>query len=110
MEDLGVLFGSKVAAYVLLFIEAYGSGHGARIAGTFGTPLNGVRRQLLKFEASGILVSRLIGRTRLFEFNPRSLTAQNLQPFLEAELKNLPRDTYRHYFCQRQRPRRTGKK
>lgn len=109
METLEILFGSRSAAYALLFIEAYGSGHATRIAKTFEIPLNGIQRQLLKLENNGILVSRLIGRTRLFEFNPRDLTARNLQLFLAAELKNLPRETYRQYFCQRQRPRRTGK-
>jgi len=110
VEQLQILFGSKAAAYVLLFIEAYGSGHAARIASTFDTPLSGIQRQLLKFETNGILVSRLVGKTRVFEFNPRSPLARNLKQFLAIELDNLPRETYQQYFYQRQRPRRTGKK
>jgi hypothetical protein len=109
VEQLGVLFGSKTAAYVLLFIEAYGSGYASRIAETFGSPLNGIQQQLRKLETNGVLVSRLIGRTRVFEFNPRSRTAKNLSAFLAAELDALPRDVFKKYFTQRQRPRRTGK-
>jgi len=109
MEQLQILFGSKAAASVLLFITASGSGYAARIAETFDTPLNSIQRQLAKFETGGILVSRLVGKTRLFEFNPRSITARNLQSFLSDELDALPRDeSFKRYFCQRQRPRRTG--
>jgi len=109
MDQLQILFGSKTAAEVLLFVAAYDSGHAARIAKTFGSPLSGIQRQLLKFETNGILVSRLIGKTRVFEFNPRNVTARNLKQFLLQELDIMPHDRYQNYFCQRQRPRRTGK-
>ena len=106
---LAALFGSQTAARVLLFIQNYGEGYAGRIASTFDTPYTGVRRQLERMEAEGILVSREIGRTRVFTWNPRSPTVKNLREFLEAELAGLSEDTIRQYFRQRQRPRRTGK-
>jgi len=111
MEQLQVLFGSKTTANILLYITASGSGYATRIAKTFDLPLSAVQRQLIKLESGGILVSRLMGKTRVFEFNPRSGTAKNLQSFLLLELDSFPRDeAFKRYFCQRQRPRRTGKK
>lgn len=106
---LEAIFGSRSAAQTLVFLEAYGSGHPSRIAETFAVSLNPVYRQLRRLEASGILVSRTVGRTRVFEFNPRNPTVRNLRQFLSAELELLPEDEVKRYFRQRQRPRRTGK-
>ena len=93
----------------LLFLEAYGSGHPSRIASTFGTPRNQIYLQLRKLEANGVLVSRMVGRSRVFEFNPLNPSVRNLRKFLAAELNLLSPEDTRAYFRQRQRPRRTGK-
>lgn len=106
---LEAVLGNRSAVQVLLFLEAYGSGHASRIAATFDVPVYGIQRQLRRLEASGIVVSRLVGRTRLFEFNTRNPTVRSLQAFLEAELGSLPDSITQAYFRQRQRPRRTGK-
>jgi len=109
MDQLFELFGSRSAAYALLYLQAYESGHAAGISKTFDVSLSSIQRQLRKFESGGILVSRLMGNSRVFEFNPRSMTARNLQALLADELKYLPEDTFEQYFTQRRRPRRTGK-
>ncbi len=106
---LEAIFGNRPSAEVLLFLEAYGSGHPARIASTYGVPLTGIYRQLRRLEANSVLVSRTVGRTRVFEFNMRNPTVRNLRPFLEAELELLPDEDIQAYYRQRQRPRRTGK-
>lgn len=106
---LDAIFGTRSAAQSLLFIEAYGAGHASRIATTFGVPQTGIYRQLRRLEAEGVLVSRAVGRTRVFEFNTRSPTVRRLREFLTAELEALPDAETKQYFRQRQRPRRTGK-
>lgn len=106
---LEAILGNRSSAQALMFIEAYGSGHPARIASTFDVPLTGIYRQLRRLEANGVLVSRTVGRTRLFEFNTRNPTVRNLRAFLAAELELLPEEETKAYFRQRQRPRRTGK-
>ncbi len=68
-----------------------------------------IQRQLKRLEVEGILVSRVVGNTRVFTWNPRSATVKELRQFLEAELNRLPDDVTKRYFRQRQRPRRTGK-
>ena len=84
-------------------------GHARRIATTFKVAPMAIQRQLRRLEGEGILVSRVVGNTRVFTWNPRSATVKNLRKFLEAELDPLPDDVTQQYFRQRQRPRRTSK-
>jgi len=106
---LDSIFGNRSAAQALLFIEAYGSGHALRIAETYSVPVSSIQRQLRRLEDNGVLLSRTIGRTRLFEFNMRNPTVRNLRSFLAAELALMPESEVKAYYRQRQRPRRTGK-
>lgn len=107
---LDAIFGNRSATQVLLFLEAYGAGHALRIAATYDVPVSSIQRQLRRLEANGVLVSRTVGRTRLFEFNMRYPTVRGLRAFLASELEQLPGDEVAAYFRQRQRPRRTGKR
>jgi hypothetical protein len=107
---LEAVVGNRSAAQVLLFIEAYGSGHAMRIADTYEVSVSPIQRQLRRLEVNGVLVSRTAGKTRLFEFNTRNPTVRNLREFLAAELELLPDDEVKQYYRQRQRPRRSGKR
>jgi DNA-binding transcriptional ArsR family regulator len=106
---LDAIFGSRSATQTLLFLQNYGEGHARRIATTFEVSHTAIQRQLKRLEADGILVSRLVGRTRIFTWNPRSATVDDLRHLLEAELQHQPKETTKRYFRQRQRPRRSGK-
>jgi predicted ArsR family transcriptional regulator len=106
---LEAIFGNRSAVQVLMFLEAYGSGHAARIAATYDVPVMAIQRQLRRLEANGVLLSRTVGRTRVFEFNTRNPTVRDLRTFLSAELELLPEADVKAYYRQRQRPRRTGK-
>ena len=106
---LEALFGNRSAAQVLMFLEAYGSGHAYRMAKTYDVPVMSIQRQLKRLEAAGVLLSRTIGKTRLFEFSMRNPTVRNLRAFLSAELELLPEEDIKRFYRQRQRPRRTGK-
>lgn len=107
---LEAIFGSRSAAQVLMFLQAYGSGHALRIAQTYSVSVSPIQRQLSRLERDGVLLSRKVGRTRLFEFNMRSPTVRNLRTFLESELDLVPEDEASRYYRQRQRPRRSGKR
>jgi predicted transcriptional regulator len=75
------LFGNKTALNVLLYITNFGEGYSKQIAKNFGLSLSMVQNQLKRLEFGGILVSKKLGKTRVFLFNPR-------YPFLK-ELKVL---------------------
>lgn len=106
---LETVLGSRSATQTLLFLQAYGSGHASRIAATYDVPLNPIYMQLRRLETGGVLVSRMVGRTRVFEFDPRNPTVRHLRDFLDAELELLPDELVKKFYRQRQRPRRTGK-
>jgi len=103
------VLGSRSATLVLLFLENYGEGHASRISKTFDVSVMGVQRQLKRLEESGVLISRMVGSSRIFSFNERNPTVKNLRKFLDGELETLPSETKMKYFRQRQRPRRAGK-
>ena len=107
---LEVLFGGKAAAKALLFIENYRDGYASRIARTFDTPVSEVQKQLAKFERAGILVSRMMGTSRIYTWNPRDPALSGLRELLRQTLEDgIPEKTLQAYFRQRQRPRRKGK-
>jgi DNA-binding transcriptional ArsR family regulator len=107
---LEVLFGGRAAARVLLFIENYGDGYASRIARTFGMPVSEVQKQLAKFERAGILVSRMVGTSRIYTWNPRDPALSGLRELLRRTLEEgIPEKTLQAFFRQRQRPRRKGK-
>lgn len=107
--QLNTLFGSRSAAQVLLFLQNYGEGHALRIARTFDAPPTAIQRQLRRLEEGGLLVSRLVGRSRVYQWKPGSVTVKGLRAFLESELSLLPVEDTKAFFRERQRPRRLGK-
>lgn len=106
---LEAIFGNRTAAAVLLYLENYGGGYASGIARTCKMPVSVVQDQLRRLESAGVLVSRTVGRTRVFEFNPRNPTVTRLRDFLELELAALPTPIIKAFFRERQRPRRSGK-
>jgi len=103
------LFGNETAEKVLLYIENYGRGYARKIAVTFELSVSQVQRQLERLEREGVLVSRLAGKTREYQFNPRYLFKDELSALLQKALKNLPKKQTERFFTQRTRPRRKGK-
>jgi len=107
---LETLFGGKAAAKVLLFLENYGDGYASLIAKTYEMPLSEVQKQLNKLEEVSILVSRMVGTSRIYTWNPRDPALEGLRQFLRNTLEyGIPDDTLRKYYRQRRRPRRKGK-
>ena len=106
---LETVLGNRSAAQALLYLEAYGTGHPNGMARTYGVSVTAMYRQLKRLEAGGVLVSRMVGNSRQFEFNPRNPTVKNLRGFLEAELEQLPEAELEAFYRERRRPRRTGK-
>ena len=103
------LTGNETASKVLLYLESYGSGYPRGISETFEIAVSQVQRQLERFEREGIVVSRLVGKTRVYEWNPRCFYLAELRLILAKCLERLPETIKEKYFYQRARPRRKGK-
>jgi hypothetical protein len=106
---LASLLGSISGERALLFIYARGEGYGREIARFFNTNLTPIQRGLEKFEANGILTSRLAGRTRLYSFNPRYAFKPEIENLLEKALTFYPSKEREGLLMNRRRPRRRGK-
>jgi hypothetical protein len=73
-------------------------------------PLSEVQKQLNKYEEVGILVSRMVGTSRIYTWNPRDPALEGLRQMLRNTLQyGIPEDKIRKYYRQRRRPRRKGK-
>ena len=104
-----VLLGSKNAERVLIYIFARDEGYAREIASFYGTDLKPIQMQLDKFEKSSILVSRSIGRTRPYMFNPRYPFLNELKALLEKALSFYPAREREVLTMNRRRPRARGK-
>ncbi|MBN7797384.1 winged helix-turn-helix domain-containing protein [Parahaliea mediterranea] len=103
------IVGSEGAERVLLFLAARGSGYPREIANSWSMDVSTVQNQLLRMERDGLLVSRKVGRTRVFEFNPRYVFKDEVKALLAKALKQLPSEVLEQLTLLRTRPRRTGK-
>jgi len=103
------LLGSKNAERVLIYIFARGEGYAREIASFYKTDLKSIQMQLDKFEKSGVLVSREVGRTRPYVFNPRYPFLNELKALLEKVLSFYPEHEREELVMNRRRPRARGK-
>lgn len=103
------LLGSVNSERVLLFILARDAGYASEIAKFFRTDLYGIQKQLDKLETGGVIASRKVGRTRLYEFNPRYAFLKELRGLLEKAITFYPPEDRERLIMVRRRPRRRGK-
>ncbi len=106
---LEAIFGSKNRERVLQFILANGDGYAKEIADFYGTSLDPIQKQLEKLELGGVLVSKSVGRTRLFVFNPRYAFLNELKALLERAREYYAPEEIERLTMGRKRPRRAGK-
>jgi len=106
---LETLFGSKNAERVLIFVFVRGEGYAREIAQYYQTDLKPIQNQLEKFEAGGVLVSRLVGNTRPYTFNPRYYFLAELKALLSKALAAYPPEEQERIQMNRRRPRGRGK-
>ena len=104
------ILGSTNAERVLIFIFARGKGYAREISRFFETGFNPIHAQLERLEFGGVLVSQKIGKTRVFEFNPRYPFLNELRAILEKNLSFYPEMDREKLMMNRRRPRRSGKK
>lgn len=103
------LLGSKNAERVLIYVFAREEGYAREIASFYQTDLKPIQLQLDKFEKSGVLVSRSVGRTRPYVFNPRYPFLKELKSLLEKALSFYPQEERDELMMNRHRPRARGK-
>lgn len=109
IKMLASLFGSISAERALIFLFARGEGYAREIAKFYNTNLTPIQRGLERFEANGILSSRLAGKTRLYSFNPRYPFKPEIENLLKKALTFYSPNERETLLMNRRRPRRSGK-
>ena len=103
------LFGTANKEKVLLYIYAREEGYPREVAKYYGIDLRTIQNQFEKLELGGVLYSRLVGRTRLYAFNPRFVFLEELKLMLDKALTFYPEEERERLLMTRRRPRRKGK-
>lgn len=103
------LFGNITVEKILFTLYVYGEGYPLGMAKTFGAPVNMFQQQLRRLENAGIVVSRLVGRVRIYTLNPRYPFLEELKALVARAYEFLPEKEKSAYYRKRTRPRRAGK-
>lgn len=106
---LDAVFGSQNLERVLMYILARNEGYAREMAEYYQTSLSPIQKQLKKMELGGVLVSRNVGRTRLYTFNPRYPFLDELKALLEKAFSFYPPEEIERLRMNRKRPRRRTK-
>jgi DNA-binding transcriptional ArsR family regulator len=103
------LFGNIIVEKIFFFLITYNEGYPLGIAKVFGVSVNRIQQQLKRLENSGIVTSRLLGKVRLYTFNPRYPFLKELKQLIEKAFEFVPDAEKEKFYRQRTRPRRAGK-
>ena len=103
------IFGNVIVEKILFTLYVYGEGYPLGMAKTFKEPVNRIQQQLQRLENAGIIVSRLIGKVRVYTFNPRYPLLKDLKSLIARAFEFIPEKEKNAYYKKRTRPRRTGK-
>jgi hypothetical protein len=106
---LAKLLGSVNKERVLIYLAGRGRGYAREIARFFEAPLYPVQVAADNLESAGVLISRQIGNTRDYQFNPRYPARDELKALLDHALSLYPRKMRDELLLSRSRPRRKGK-
>ena len=101
-------FGSQTRTRLLLALELLGQSYPRELARLLGVSLSSVQKGLASLDRDALIASRLMGRTRVSQLNPRYFAEKQLRAFI-ARLAAEDRDLKARIAALRRRPRRVGK-
>jgi predicted transcriptional regulator len=106
---LEAVLGTRSAERVLLFLAARETGYASEIARAFETDITPIKNQLERMERESLLISKQIGRTRLYSFNPRYAFKNEVRALMERAIELLPDKIRNDLTMNRRRPRKKNK-
>src|SRR5215468_5307858 len=75
-------FGSSTRTRVLLSLSLLGESYARELARALHAPLSGVQKALQSLELDGLVAGRPVGRTRVYQLDPRYFARDALKAFL----------------------------
>lgn len=106
---LDKILGSEVAMKIMLHLVHYSEIYPTAVAKDYELTLSVVQKQFARFEEAGVLVSKTVGKTRVYMFNKKSKAANKFYDLVEVYYNGLSVKDKEMIFSQRRRPRRPGK-
>ena len=106
---LEVLFGSKNRELTLQYLLVFKEGYAREIARYFDVSLPSIQNQLKHFENSGLALSKMSGRTKVYFLNPRYAFLEELTALLNKAKEYYKPELKEKFEMQRKRPRRPEK-
>lgn len=105
------LFGNPIIEKVMFFLLVNEKCYPSQLKKTFQSPLYSFQRALARLEKGGIVASHQVGKTLLYQFNPRYPFLRELKVFLQKAYDFFPEEIKEKYYepFTRKRPRRQGK-
>ena len=103
------ILGNNTMEKILFALEYSGKTYSTELSKTFDIPVNGIQQQLLRLERGGIVVSAMVGRTRLYQFNPRYPFLKELKILIDKAIEFIPEREIEEKYRKRTRPRMKGK-
>jgi DNA-binding transcriptional ArsR family regulator len=101
-------FGGQTRTRALLALRLLGDTYPRELSRLLEMPLSGVQKALRSLELDGLVAGRSVGRTRVYQLNPRYFAADALAHYLWRLTE--PESGLRERSAGlRRRPRRTGK-
>jgi hypothetical protein len=87
---LEILFGSEIRVMVLQYLYSKKEGYAREISRFYDTDLSQIQKQLERLEEGGILLSKSIGKTKLYIYNSRFPFLTELQALIGKSLSTKP--------------------
>ncbi|MDH4466837.1 MAG: winged helix-turn-helix domain-containing protein [Bacteriovoracaceae bacterium] len=106
---LNKILGSEIAMKAMFHLIHYHEIYPSAVAKDYKLTLSAVQKQFARFEEAGILVSKLVGKTRVYMFNKKSKISNAFFEFVKLYYDGLSISDKEKIFSERRRPRRLGK-
>ncbi len=106
---LDKILGSETAMKIMLHLIHYSEIYPSAVAKDYNLALSGVQKQFQRFEDAGILVSKLVGKSRVYLFNKKSPVVKPFIDLVKVYYDGLSLEDKEQLFSSRRRPRRPGK-
>ena len=103
------ILGNSTIEKILFTLESYEQAYPLGLSKMFDIPVNGIQQQMDRLENGGVIVSSMVGRTRLYKFNPRYPFLKELKILVKRAMDFLSEKELQKYYRKRTRPRKKGK-
>lgn len=106
------LLKSSAIEKILFFLLKNKTCYGSQLKASFGGALSSFQKGLDQLEKGAVIVSYCVGRTRVYQFNPRYPFLKELEELLAKAYTFMPEEIRTRYYepVVRKRPRKRDKK